>query len=98
MRGQWSGWRGPGTAGVALSLGPLDVERQQLHLGAVEDLQVGLERVLPHQLVEGHYAEHGGLPHTALHIVIGLKGRESDSNTSLSAQLTFNSPGMTSPT
>ena len=84
--------------GVALSLGPLDVEREQLHLGSVETLEVGLDGGLTHQLVDGHDAEHGGLPHAALHVVVGLKGRESDFISSLSAKLTFNSPGMTSPT
>ena len=72
LGGQWSGGCRPGTASVALSLRSLDVERQQLHLGAVETLQVRLERVLPHQLVEGHYAENRGLPHTALYIVVRL--------------------------
>ena len=72
LGGQRSGWCGPGTAGVTLSLSPLDVERQQFHLGAIQTLQVRLERILPHQLVEGHYAEHRGLPHTALHIVVRL--------------------------
>ena len=71
---QWSGRSRSGTGCVTLSLSPLDVERQQFHLGAVQALQVRLERVLPHQLVEGHYAEHGGLPDTALHIVVGLQG------------------------
>ena len=60
--------------GVALSLGPLDVEGEQLHLGSVETLEVGLDGGLAHQLVDGHDAEHGGLPHAALHVVIRLHG------------------------
>ena len=59
--------------GVALSLGPLDVEGQQLHLGSVETLEVGLDGGLAHQLVDGHDAEHGGLPHAALHVVVRLQ-------------------------
>ena len=99
LRGQRSGGCRPGTAGITLSLSPLDIERQQFHLGAVQTLQVRLECVLTHQLVESHYTEDGGLPDTALHIVVRLQGgRESDQHLSLSAQLTFNSPGMTSPT
>ena len=59
--------------GIALSLGPLDVEGEQLHLGSVETLEVGLDGGLAHQLVDGHDAEHGGLPHAALHVVIRLQ-------------------------
>ena len=59
--------------GVALSLGPLDVEGEQLHLGSVETLEVRLDGGLAHQLVDGHDAEHGGLPHAALHVVIRLQ-------------------------
>ena len=33
---------------------------------------MGLEVGLAHQLVDGHDAEHGGLPHTALNVVIRL--------------------------
>ena len=72
--GQRSGRSRSGTGCVTLSLSSLDVERQQFHLGAVQALQVRLERVLPHQLVEGHYAEHGSLPDAALHIVVSLQG------------------------
>ena len=79
LGGQRSGRSRSGTGCVTLSLSPLDVERQQLHLGAVEALQVRLERVLPHQLVEGHNAEHGGFPDAALHIVVGLQGEREGS-------------------
>ena len=43
---------------VTLRLGPLDVQRQQLHLGAVETLQMGLDGSLAHKLVNGDNAEH----------------------------------------
>ena len=44
--------------GVALSLGSLDVEGEELHLGAIETLEVGLDGALTHQLVDGDDAEH----------------------------------------
>ena len=58
---------------VTLRLGPLDVQRQKLHLGAVKTLEMGLDGCLAHKLVNGDNAEHRGLPHTALNIVISLK-------------------------
>ena len=58
---------------VTLRLGPLDVQRQQLHLGAVKTLEMGLDSCLAHKLMNGDNAEHRGLPHTALNIVISLK-------------------------
>ena len=57
---------------IRLSLSSLDVEGQEFHLGSIEAVQVGLEVGLAHQLVDGHDAEHGGLPHTALNVVICL--------------------------
>ena len=86
---------------VALSLGTLDVQGEQLHLGAIETLQVGLDGALPHQLVNGHDAEHGGLPHTTLHIVIGLQQQHDVTHmymAIISITLTFSSPGITSVT
>jgi len=73
LRRHGSGRGQPRTAGVALGLGPLDVEGEQLHLGSVETLEVGLDGGLAHQLVDGHDAEHGGLPHAALHVIIRLE-------------------------
>ena len=65
----------PGTDGRALlllRLRALDVQVQQLQLGAGEALKVRLQ-VLAHELVEGHDAEDGRLAHRGLDVVVRLQ-------------------------
>ena len=59
---------------------------------------MGLEVGLAHQLVDGHDAEHGGLPHTALNVVIRLGEMKKYPFSFQFIKLTFNNPGITSAT